>query len=60
MTDQAQRTTWAVQRFESFVNAYTPPAMQVYCRDEIANVQRAIRATNAQPRRRIRGVRRGA
>lgn len=44
MTDQAQRTTWAVQRFESFVNAYTPPAMQVYCRDGIANVQRAIRA----------------
>jgi hypothetical protein len=44
MTDQAQRTAWAVQRFESFVNTFTPPALQVYCRDDIIAVRRAIRA----------------
>jgi hypothetical protein len=44
MTDQAQRTAWAVQLFEGFVNAYTPPAMQIHCRDQIDAVRRAIRA----------------
>ena len=44
MTDPAQRTAWAIDQFQSFVNSYTPPAMQVHCREAIAHVKRVIRA----------------
>jgi hypothetical protein len=44
MTDQAQRTAWALEQFNSFVNSYTPPAMWVHCRDGIEHVRRTVRA----------------
>ena len=55
MSDQDQRTTWAVQQFTGFVNTFTPPAMQVYCRDEIAKVRAAIRAIAPGPEASVLG-----
>lgn len=55
MTDQAYRTVWALQLFNGFVNAFTPPAMQVHCREQIEAVRIAIRAIAPAPEAKILG-----
>jgi hypothetical protein len=46
MTDQAQRTEWALQQFAGFVEAWAPPAVQ---NDErlVADVQHVMRTITA-------------
>lgn len=49
MTDQAQRTAWALQQFESFVGNWAPPVMQAQAApndlsNEVEHVVRAIRS----------------
>lgn len=43
MTDQTQRTVWALQQFQSFVDRWTAPAMQEFLQDDILHVKDCIR-----------------
>lgn len=44
MTDQQQRTAWALQLLEGFVDTWTPLGAQPHLLDELDKIRRAIHA----------------